>query len=79
MLLGALGGIVPGSGGDGDPTAEEIEEAIERARSIQMLEAGRLAASNNPTRPAAIEQALREGKITAAGADDAYGFGGSSQ
>ena len=51
-------GLTSGSGGDGDPTAEEIEEAIERARSIQRLEAGRLAARNNAARPAAIEKAL---------------------
>jgi len=51
-------GLASGSGGNGEPTAQEIEKAIERARAIQALEAGRLAARNTTARPAAIQQGL---------------------
>jgi hypothetical protein len=50
--------LASGSGDDGSPTAKEIAQAIERARSIQALEAGIRAARNSPTRPPAIVKAL---------------------
>ncbi|MCS5638220.1 MAG: hypothetical protein NZ990_16990 [Myxococcota bacterium] len=70
--------LASGSGGDDSPTAEEIEQAIQRARSIQALEAGGLAARNNPTRPPAIVKALNTPRFVPPEIEEAAGASGDT-